>query len=452
MNTVQSLPVYETTLLIVESPSIARIIESFNIAGLQLWSSSGYCWKPVFNHRKQRVEKRVNRDQLEDRKRLREIADWASKIVIATDNDPSGVFLAEAIRTFLKDHSLFRGFITSLDPESIKATIDCAHPIAREPFHQLERKWIARNILKSGSNDSLLWTKIALVVLFSHPPYKLRYIDEQGHPWRSFHQPVNPFDRQEVLPDHKWYPEPVQPPTTLCLLAQVRAEGERFADLQEELEYLFTRSARAGFPISYPRSATPGWHDATWNRFKELYQRENGLEHILPDPLQNRCRQDVAHEALHVIDPHKNDPALARPHLNRRQFLIYEKLHQLSRRAMECVPHIEPSPHMKPEPVITTADLCSFLSDFHVCSPSSIGSITDRLIKQNFMEIKTGSDRINPGERLMRCIHYTNTEYLARLLKQLKNDIDSSSDEYAGVEQTAQELLRSPETKPLRNL
>lgn len=433
-------PVYENTLLIVESPTIARIIDQFKLPGLQVWSSAGYCWKPIYNHHKKRLQIRVNPTQTSDRNHLKSLARWATQIIVATDNDPSGIFLAEAIRKFLKGHRVHRGFLSTLSSDSILKTIRDAKPLNQQDFFQLERRWIARNKLcNSGNNDEYLWIKAALISLFSDPPYKLRYLDQHGHPWRPAAQPEKPGETQQVRKPEAWFPEPFQPPTTLCLLAFLKKSDDNFQQLQYQLEQLFTQSAQQGFGISYPRTASPFWYDSTWEQLTQKFQTKYGIESVLQHSLRSQCRS-AAHEALHVIDPVDNHPDHVRPELRRAQFLAYQKLHQLTCRAIQAVPHISPPEGARLTPIITTQDLCRFLAEFHACSPSSIGSITDWLIRNQYIILREGSDEVKPGTQLKKLIQQLETKEVTELIYLLQTLIDDRTRHRQNIIKSANEL------------
>ncbi len=440
MSSGQPETVHDQTLMIVESPTVARIIESFRISGLQVWSSSGYCWKPVFDDRKNQLKKRVNPGQTADRKRLKELARWASHIVVATDNDPSGIFLCEAIRSYLKDHSLLRGYVTALTPPSITTTLEAAKPLTQSAFNRLERQYLLRHTLKkTGFSDQLLWIKVVTANLFTHPPERLRFYDEQNRPWRPYPKMAPSLDTQYAEQPSSWYPEPVQPPTTLCLLAQVRSVSNSFTSLQNVLEHLFTSSARHGYPISYPRTAAHGWYEITWERLARNLQQDAGLENVLPERLRNYCSSSWAHEAMHIIDRRHHQPDNIRPLLDRPSFLIFEKLHQLTRRALETVPPIQPKEATPLKPQITTADFIQRLSAYNACAPSSIGYVTDRLINEDFISIQPGEDIITPGNRLVKFIDDLNPDDINTLLNDIH--IQIQSEEY-----NADQLLESATT------
>ena len=411
------------TLLIVESPSVAQIIDTLQIPALQVWSSKGYCWRPHYNPKSGRLEKRVNPDQIKDRTELKSLARWTNNIIVATDTDPSGVFLAEAVRSYLKQHSIKRGYLSSLTAEGVARTIRNAEPMLPDDYRRLERRMKVRRIL--NRQNELRWIKLSTLALFRKSSYPLRYVDDKGRCWHLISDDNNSLNSRTVSNPEQWHPEPAPPPTTLCLLNTARKSQETFSFAQDNLNHTFTACATAGFPISYPRTSARGWFTATWNYLTNRMQKEKRVEHLLPAALRTVCPDTYPHDALYVLHPSGHTPGEVRPELRRDHYLIYKKLYHLTRQALASIPNILPEPETSMNPVITTSGWCHFLDNCFACSPSSIGKVTDQLTEEDFIHLPTGSDQIQPGGNFEKMASATDLPLTSELITTLTQLIRS---------------------------
>lgn len=82
------------TLLIVESPVIARHIQQISPSSVYVLATGGFCWHPSYQAKKNTLKAVADPEKRSFRKELSEQAQWANRIIIATDSDPSGDFIA----------------------------------------------------------------------------------------------------------------------------------------------------------------------------------------------------------------------------------------------------------------------------------------------------------------------------------------------------------------------
>ncbi len=82
--------IHNNTLLIVESPTIARIIKRFEIPYLTVIATHGYCWIPRYDSSTNQLTLKADPDKRDIRNRIRDQARWAAQIIIATDYDAAG--------------------------------------------------------------------------------------------------------------------------------------------------------------------------------------------------------------------------------------------------------------------------------------------------------------------------------------------------------------------------
>jgi DNA topoisomerase IA len=61
---------------------------------LKYLPTDGYLWKPRYNSDTETLTAIADPKKRKLRKELKSISDWAAKIIIATDKDPAGDFIA----------------------------------------------------------------------------------------------------------------------------------------------------------------------------------------------------------------------------------------------------------------------------------------------------------------------------------------------------------------------
>lgn len=321
---------YELVLLLVESQAIADHIQSLKIPYLWTIATRGYCWKPIWNSKKQAYDFRASPEHLEIRKDIKEKARWAHRIIIATDADPSGEFIAAAIQNYLKSSICFRAYLNDYSRDGIRSLLQKKDLRTTEVGTELLKK-------KKLAMDSIQRSYGGLG-LVSAALYTLHQMA-----LKDFEKTTRVFEQQRYLSMGTWAIADYERPwNTLGFLCEMSSQTRiPMNQLQDNLNSLFTQpvSTFGKNIISYPRTWEQGWYAASWQTLEEQIVRLNPDVTLLPNQLRMFAPDEAAHEALRVTDLHIT-PEIARPHLTGLQFRMYERLYANTKAALLLQPHL----------------------------------------------------------------------------------------------------------------
>ncbi|MGM0589233.1 MAG: hypothetical protein ACQETE_12500 [Bacteroidota bacterium] len=353
------------TLLLVESPTVAQIVTGFNLPYLEVIATHGYCWQPVWDSDSRSLIPRAHPDHVERRKRIAKQAQWASRVIIATDSDPSGVFIAHALHRFLnKDRTdLQRTFLSGLNPTSVVHAIEQATDYSATSYQQLvHRSRIQRRMAAQLSAlfpdlpSRLYWTALALL---------------------SVPDPTEPI--YQPAPQHGW--------STVDLLLQASTvfQGRSYDELQQELQALFTRTnpeTETGGLISYPRTSARGYYPDSWAYWERQWIKQRNIESFRPTALRPTIPSSSAHQSLHPLDLSLT-PEIVRPQLTRTQFMLYKMIYDHHRHLLSC-----PLPDQQ---IVSGSALDPIHQALHFSAlrPSHVGTALDQFIKQGWLRRST---------------------------------------------------------------
>jgi len=411
------------TLLIVESPVIARIIQRNATTSVYVISTNGYAWKPTYDAKKHLLQAVADPDQIGFRKELKQQASWAGNVIIATDPDPSGDFIAWSVHKFLKDPSVKRSFIQHLGKRGIERLISKAEVFKPNLMEQRlkNRSLIRYQWKKSGNRPSM--DVAALASIFSdHFPFR-NFQDQSGKLWRS-NRPIrcNPNEwiplKDQINESEYHTPEPL---STFDLL-QLAIEKQLYSSLgnaQESLQQLFTHLLDFSeiSLISYPRTAANSFFSETWSELqKQFYKVQTGDE-FKPMFIRNIAGSDVAHESIYPLDLGLTPKKVSGELLSTLHDL-YKLIHEQTLKAISvpkekfnayqspfhpdvnfyCPDSDSDSSSTELMPVRTIAETGYILNSLGVQSPSSFGKAMDRRQDQNHLHIK--GRFVTPGKYL----------------------------------------------------
>jgi|GEM_PF-448730 len=329
------------TLLIVESGVTARAIESCEIPGLEVLPTFGYAWLPDRDPITGKLKARANPDQRDFRKALKSKAQFANKIILATDSDPSGEFIAQSIYRFLgKDEKICSGNLGTVSPSGVQLLLDSAVPVNQDRASSLERYFRSRIMLvdavRSAFGQRYSFEEIIALgcvltqkefIDFSDETYSLSFKPIRPVALKAgTHLKTKPAQSDELIRGDVLYPSINHPVSTAFLPASVNGS---YAKSQEALNRLFSfYDAELGSGlISYPRTVATGYYDETWNRLTTQLQQRAGAESVLTPSLRRVVSADVSHEALHVVNT-SLEPHDLRPYLKRDLLDLYRELYR----------------------------------------------------------------------------------------------------------------------------
>ncbi|WP_069131800.1 DNA topoisomerase [Rhodohalobacter halophilus] len=411
------------TLLIVESPVIARIIQRYAPSSVYVMSTSGYAWKPVYDPGKHQLKAIADPDQLGFRKELKQQASWAGNVIIATDSDPSGDFIAWSVFKFLKDPSVKRSYIQHLGRRGIERLISKAEVI--QPDHlelRLKNRSLIRHQWKLGGRRPSMQIAALASVFSSHFPFR-NFKDQSERRWISS-QPIrcNPDEwipLKDLVDESEYHS--VSPLSTFDLLEKA-IEQQLFSSLanaQESLQQLFTHTLELSDEslISYPRTAANSYFSETWGELQKQFYRVQKDHEFKPMFIRNIAGSEVAHESIYPLNlPHTPESvsgellstlrdlyALIYRHTIKAISVPKEKynayrtpFHPDTNFYLPVEDSVAPSTELMP--VRTISETGALLHQLQVQSPSSFGKKMDRWQAENYIEIENTT--VKPGKYL----------------------------------------------------
>lgn len=320
----------EYTLLIVESPTIADYINQLRIPWLEVMATGGFCWHPVFNPQKLSLGKKADPEKRALRRELKEKSDWFNRIVIATDSDSSGDFIAWTIANFLPQKELFRAQLRLLTENSIMNRVSEAGKISQPNLKKkLEKRFVFRHLWNRHFRISIedaalasLFTVINPFSTFSATGGALFRSDETVR--TRYNHPLNRFNIDSGYNFHS-------PHSTWGLLEDLTSYPlfKSFEDSANKIFELFTATQDRELlhTISYPRTDASGYYKSTWNRIEAEWIKSRDLEKLLPPSARNILSDAVPHESIHPTNIFQT-PDKMRGLLKPDLFFIYTQIYK----------------------------------------------------------------------------------------------------------------------------
>lgn len=357
-------------LLIVESAVVARGLRALDVPGLEILATGGYVWLPRLEHSSDArplLNARASPEpkHREFRKALRSKAGLATEIIIATDPDPSGGFIAYCIARFLKyDERLRRGYLSQLSATAVERLIATAVPVktalSSANKDELRRYFIERQKLESSVLGKLSSAGIPHLTKASAIPLLLairRLKDSSAQHFLAVSDPKSRlvylrscapvrlrkntmFLKIPPATSGPVYPALPRPPSTAFLgnFLPSALRLKSYNALQLELNLLFSVQPEApASVISYPRTAVRAWTAETWEHLSAALMRteQRGAEALRPAALRavHVLKPGTGHQSLHVTDfdqtPHRMRRFLKPPAL-----ALYRYLYDATRAAL----------------------------------------------------------------------------------------------------------------------
>ena len=457
------------TLLIVESPTLARIIDRFDLPGIEVLATGGFSWQPYWDAKHQDLKPKADPAWVSFRNQLKKKAPWASKVVIATDADPAGSFISHSISRFLKSVPTLKTYIHTLSRDGIQQAIALASERSLpEEFGILRNRYLIQQLLnrslrgKLGSNP---WSGLVLMYLFGG---KFHYTTLAGS--SSILTLIKPVElsyntelevRSVTGESQNILHKTTRPLNTSVLLEKLCLNGGPMKQHQEHLNRLFTTitdEPGTGL-ISYPRTSAQGYYPETWDLSYQYWVKNNATETFLPKALWDTIPVQIPHESLHPINP-MIDPAIVRPLVRKNLYDIYtviynhyiksistasiESAHKVmliedrvNRYENEIVGDLNKDPVFRA--MITISDLFNTMNAFGAVRPSGFGKLFDTLIDEKWI---TGSGIfIKPG-RTYRNVKASGAFPWQSWLEDLVNLMNNQSIEVSKLKSTLHRMIQ----------
>lgn len=435
-------------LLIVESAVLARGLRELNIPGLEVLSTGGYAWLPEMktgSGGRLELRARANPEppQLAFRRELRSKAGLAADIIIATDADPSGAFIASCISKFLKhDARLRRGYLTQLSAAAVQQLLDTAAPMSNAAAPDtnadfLRRYFLMRQRLRTNSLRKLNQLGYALppecdviallLAIDRLQAEKAQHFIVYGDGFQAYVQSLESVQlcdsMMKLSPvssvQKPVYPPPEQPLSTAFLgeFDPADLKIDSYDALQHQLNLLFSVKTDTGAaPVSYPRTASRAWTCETWDQLSPALMRADncGAEKLRPAFMRRLHTPEAGtgHQALHITS-FRNTPHQMRRFLKPPALALYSRVYESTRNALSYPDALPPGSLLQDktgnryltkddqltralqaerltfEPIIPLSDLLQSLLDSGWVKASSLGRTADALCAHPWLSFYT---------------------------------------------------------------
>lgn len=428
------------TLLVIESPTIARIIDAFRIPSLEVIPTYGYCWNPVFDPETGNMKMKADPGRLDIRKRLSTKIPWAKRVIIATDSDSAGEFIAWSIwKHYRSRNNLYRNYLNALSYSGIEELVASATLITELNPETVEKKRQIHHIIEKHLEPAFgryAWIKMLLIQLFSTSvsvdSFRGSGSDKEIYFFSEKPIPVHFNETLRIHSTRKRKPFKVPDPfNTAELLCEGRSLFTSYTEVQDTLNRLFSEipGTMEGAVISYPRTERRGFYRGTMEAFYREWLLKKPAESFRPLSLWPVIDRNNPHEALHPLSLEVK-PGDVRPFVRKQAYDLYTKIYNRTIKSLQAP---EPIPytgytvsgtgryeerinlytdydgHLEQEyilhPIVRIDFVLDRLSCLGVLKPSSYGSVTDSLIEDKWLSVGIDSGEATPGKCLKGWLH-----------------------------------------------
>ncbi|MEX0823936.1 MAG: toprim domain-containing protein [Balneolaceae bacterium] len=427
------------TLLIVESPVVAKIIQEQCPTFVYVVATEGFCWTPKYNLEKNTLKPIAVPSKADIRKEIKEQARWASDVIIAVDSDPSGDFIAWSISRFLKNKSVYRGYLQHFGSKGINKMLNETSQYDSSGEDRLKNEYLIQAVWNRSSLPLSL-KDAGLVTLFKGMNKFHSFLNEDRILFKSS-EPVQ-CNRDEWFEAALITKEPIyeklKPLSTFDLIDNMRAfkPSLTYKMRQDLLQKLFQTTLYLSDEslISYPRTNARAFYSETWNSLKNQYYKLSSKIEFKPQFLQDVADPSFPHDSIHPLKLSLTPTEISGEltgELSNLYRLIYDHTlqtleipRQLERAyAGEFHPDIffyAPNSKLSEakqslRPCITISDLGLQLNKLGLLSPSSFGENLDRWMSQKWISVENSV--VTPGKELLS--HIKNADYYYQLIGNL---------------------------------
>ncbi|MDX1591177.1 MAG: toprim domain-containing protein [Balneolaceae bacterium] len=437
------------TLLVVESPVLARLIQQVAPSSVFVMSTGGYCWHPEYDLKQNRLKAVANPEQAAFRKELKEQAAWAGNIVVATDTDPSGDFIAWCLGRFLKTMMIKRGKIRHISKSGI---IQMLSETTELNDTYLENRLKNRHMIRS------VWHRLptlpdpelaAIAAAFSTRLPFSTFADETGTIYKSS-QPVT------ASPD-EWFP--VSPDSSLnefrnykplstfdIIESAVQADiASSYSEAENLLYALFQHRLNLSDQslISYPRTDANAFYPETWEGLHTQFLASGIKSSFKPSFLRETANPDIPHESVYPLQLDL-DPDDAAGRMDSQKGELYRLIHSHTLRACSM-----PEPLQSPlvndllgdgffytegkengaarhslRPICTVSDFGKRLNSLDAMTPSVFGTRLHEWLDKKYITIN--GQQVLPGKKCLPLLN--RSEHFLQMLQNLQKAREENLD------------------------
>lgn len=437
--------VSEYTLLIVESPTLANRLRTVVPDYVYVFATSGFLWKPTYNAEKGRLGRRAVPDKLNLRNELRREAAHAVTVIVATDSDPSGDFIAWTIHKELHPKEIKRTHLTSVSSAALTHLFRDASVI---DFSNLFKR------LQNRFRIHQLWTEeypgismrdAGLAAVFGAPVEVSEFRTEDSLPVFSNKPVTTILNHPQITAGRSsgpgWVvPEPLTTFDVVSRLRQTPGHGS-FTTAQDLLQRTFeaTNPQTGEGLITYPRTGNRAFFSSTWSNLQHQWIKNRSINNFMPGQLQNIAANHEAHDAIRPVHL-KLSPEWVETHLPSVIGIAYRLIHS---HTMDCIRIPKPASSVFSQldgdiqfmsvlplkratielrPLLSAAELGYQLGKLGVLRPSGVGSFLDDAIKRDKLTI-LDSGEVIPGVAIRNNLE--RGPFFSAILKELRDVADN---------------------------
>ncbi len=439
----------EYTLLIVESSVIAQIIQELSPQSVYVVATEGYCWKPRYDAEKNQLNAIADPTKASIRKEIKQQAEWANTVIVATDSDPSGDFIAWSVDRFLSSKRVKRGRLQSLSKSGIISMLGELTEIESE---HLETRLKNRFLIKNEWFRQTKWPDMqlsGLIAAFGRPRTYQHFIGENHQIFKSS-EPLqcasDELIQVNLNPKGTLFAQ-ILPLSTYDLIPLIVNDGLalNYNDAQLLLQQLFEctlPNTRISL-ISYPRTDARGFYTDTWDVMQTQYLKTGFNERLKPRFLRDIANPDTPHESVHPIDL-TIKPESIKGEFSTQMGKLYELIYNHTLKSISIPEPLQFtfSNALLPDlffyqtqntdlnrnsfslrPCITIDEIGMEMNKLGVLKPSGFGKRLDEWVDRRWIQIDSGV--VKPGKTILEQIQ--KGSILEKILTELNEKADFNS-------------------------
>lgn len=412
-------------------------------------ATEGYCWKPRYDAENNRLNAIADPTKAPLRKEIKQQAEWANTIIVATDSDPSGDFIAWSVARFLSSKRVKRGRLQSLSKSGIISMLSELTEI--ESAH-LEARLKNRFLIKSEWFRQKKWPDMqlsGLISVFGRERTYNHFIGENNHLFKSS-EPLRCSADEfiHVTPNQKGtFFAQLLPLSTFDLIPLILNRGYSLSynDAQLLLQQLFESRIRdsQNSLISYPRTDARGFYTDTWEVMQTQYLKSGLNKRLKPNFLRDIANPETPHESLHPIDLTVK-PEFVKGELSTQIGNLYELIYNHTLKSITIpeplqftfsnalMPDLFFHQTEMPEingnsislrPCITIDEIGMEMSKLGVLKPSGFGKNLDEWVDKCWIQIESGI--VKPGKTIVEQLQKGSV--LGKILTELNQKAEVNS-------------------------
>jgi len=424
-----------------------------------VFATGGFLWTPNYTPGNGRLGKRAVPDKLDLRNELRREASHAVNIIVATDSDPSGDFIAWTIHKELHPKKIKRAHLTSVSSSDLSRLLRTASAIDfSNLFTRLNNRFRIRQ-LWTEKYPGITVRDAGLIAVFGGSIDLSDFQTEELQPVFSSQHVSTSFKHSQIAAVRSSAPGWIvpNPLTTFDIVARLRqTPGLRsFKNAQDLLQRTFeaTNPQTGEGLITYPRTGNRSFFKSAWSNLQHQWIKNRSLNEFMPEQLRTTAPTQEAHDAIRPVHLDLL-PEWVETHLSSDIGVAYRLIHS---HTMNCISFPNPASSVfrqvdgdvqyisvaplknvsiKLRPFLTAAELGYQLGRLGVLRPSGVGIFLDDAIKRDKIAILESGEVI-PGDAIRNNLE--RGPLFSAILKEMRDVADNP----ALTDETIRRILTS---------